>query len=144
MNIVALVQVRMGSNRLPGKALAEILGKPILWHIVNRLKASELLNKIVIATSTNPVDKVIADFATENSIDCYAGSENDLVDRLYLAAEKFRADIIVRITADCPLADPAVIDRVVRYYQEGQFEYVGFLNGRRVETPRRKPEADGH
>jgi spore coat polysaccharide biosynthesis protein SpsF len=130
MKIVAVVQARMGSSRLPGKVLAGILGKPALWHIVNRLQSCRTLDEIVIATSTNSADKAILDFARENNIPAYAGSENDLVDRIYRTARKFKADAIVRITADCPLADPAIVDKVTSFYLEGKsgYDYVSNIH----------------
>jgi spore coat polysaccharide biosynthesis protein SpsF len=114
--IIATIQVRMGSTRLPQKALKEILGKPMLWHLINRVKEAKLVDKVVIATTTNEEDKLLIHFAKENGIDYYAGSENEIVDRLYMAAKKFGAEAIVRITGDCPLIDPQIIDKEVEYY----------------------------
>jgi len=123
MKVVATVQARMASTRLPGKVMKEILGRPIIWHIVNRLKYAKLVNHTMIATSSNPADKEIVDFARKSKIDCYAGSEDDIVDRLYQASRQAKADTIVRITADCPLVDPALVDKVVKYYQDGRGKY---------------------
>ena len=99
----------------------------MLWHVVNRLGRSELINKIVIATSTDRDDLPISQFAEEHGIDSFAGSEDDVLDRYYQAARKFHADPIVRITADCPLIDPQVTDKVIRYYLENEdsLDYVG-------------------
>jgi len=132
MKVVAVVQARMGSSRLPGKVLREILGKPMLWHLINRLKAAELVDEIIIATSSNEGDKPIIKFAGENGIDCYAGSELDLVDRLYQTAKEYGANAIVRITGDCPLVVPLVVDKVIKYYLDGQdrFDYVSNINPR--------------
>jgi spore coat polysaccharide biosynthesis protein SpsF len=112
-HVVAIIQARMGSTRLPGKVLIDIEGKPVLWHLINRLQKSQLIDKIVIATTSNKNDIPILKFAEENGIDSYAGSEDDVLDRYYQAAKKFKADPIVRITADCPLIDPRIVDRVV-------------------------------
>lgn len=130
MKVVSIVQARMGSSRLSGKVMKEILGKPVLWHIVDRIKRAKLVDQITIATTNNPGDKIIVDFAKENTIDCYAGSENDIVDRLYQAAKRLKADAIVRITADCPLVDPAIVDKVIKHYLDGQgkFDYVSNIN----------------
>ncbi len=126
-NVVAIIQARMGSTRLPGKVLLDIEGKPMLWHVVNRLKKSRLIDKIVIATTVSERDLLILRFAEENGIDRFAGSEEDVLDRYYRAAKKFRADLIVRITADCPLIDPAVVDRVIQYYLDNKdnLDHVG-------------------
>lgn len=116
--VVAFVQVRMSSNRLPGKVLRPIDGKPMLWHLWWRLSQSETLDKIVIATSDLPSNDPIEDFCTQNNIACFRGSEDDVLDRIYQAAVKYKADTIVGITGDCPLVDPQSVDRVVREYQE--------------------------
>jgi len=132
MKVVAIVQARMGSSRLPGKVLKAILGNPTLWHLINRLQAAQLVDKIVIATSTNQQDKPIVEFAEENGIDCYAGSELDLVDRLYQTAREYGAEAMVRITGDCPLVDPLVVDRVTKCYLDGQdrLDYVSNISPR--------------
>jgi spore coat polysaccharide biosynthesis protein SpsF (cytidylyltransferase family) len=115
--IVAAVQVRFGSTRLPGKALAEVLDRPVLWHIVRRVKAAQSIDQVVIATSDEPADAPIRDFCNEHRIPCFAGSELDLIDRLYKTARFFGADVIVRVTGDCPLADPGVVDELVSAYR---------------------------
>jgi len=116
----------MGSTRLPGKVLREILGKPMLGHIIERLRGALLVDKIVISTSINSKDNAIEKFALANKIEYYRGSENDLADRLFQTARKFNADAIVRITGDCPLVDPVVVDKVVKCYlkNEGHVDYV--------------------
>jgi len=122
--VVAIIQARMGSTRLPGKVMKEIVGKPMLWHVINRVKNAKKLNDIVIATTNLKEDTQILDLASEIGVKTYAGSENDVLDRYYQAAIMSKADVIVRITADCPLADPNVIDKVVRYYRINDFDYV--------------------
>ena len=122
--IGAIIQARMGANRLPGKPLMLIKGKPMLWYLVERLRHSELVDKIIIATTSNPKDKTILNFANENSIPVMCGSEDDVLDRFYEAAKKIKADIIVRVTADCPLLDPKVVDEVIAVYLEGDYDYV--------------------
>jgi spore coat polysaccharide biosynthesis protein SpsF len=116
MKIIAAVQVRMGSTRLPGKVLAEVLDQPMLWHIVDRLRFAKLINEVVVATSNGAKDGPIRAFADKHGIPCFAGSELDVVDRLYRTARRFSADAIVRITGDCPLADPKIVDEVVETY----------------------------
>jgi len=120
MLIGAIIQARMGSSRLPGKVLKDILGKPMLWHLVRRLQRATLIEKIVIATTTRPADKHIIDFAKEMGVAYYAGSEEDVLDRYLQAAKIFRIDPIVRITSDCPLIDPWISDSVIRYYLQNK------------------------
>lgn len=120
MPLVAIVQARMSSTRLPGKVMREILGKPILWHLVNRLKGSRLIDKIVIATTDKANDEPILKLAQELGIDSFAGSEDDVLDRYYQAAKKYNADPIVRITADCPLIDPELVDKIIDFYLENE------------------------
>src|SRR6266446_1117928 len=116
VKIVAVIQVRMGSTRLPGKVLADVLGQPMLSHIIDRLRFAKRVDQVVLATSTADTDAPIRAFADERAIPCFAGSELDVVDRLYGAACQFGADAIVRITGDCPLADPKIVDEVVETY----------------------------
>ena len=106
----------MGSTRLPGKVMREVLGKPLLWHLINRLKWSQLIDKIVIATTDKAKDEPILKLAEESGIDSFAGSEDDVLDRYYQAAKKYNAEAVVRITADCPLIDPEVTDRIIGHY----------------------------
>jgi len=121
--ITAIIQARVGSSRLPGKTMKDILGKPMLWHMIKRLEKSKFIQKIVIATTDKESDKAILKLARELGIDSYAGSEEDVLDRYYQAATKFGVDIIARITADCPLMDPHVVDRVIQRYLTGDCDY---------------------
>lgn len=123
MRVVAAIQARMGSTRLPGKVMMEIHGKPMIRHIYDRLLSASLVDNIVIATSTNPQDSVIIKYADDSGIRYFSGSENDLVERMCLTARHFEATSIVRITADCPIVDPAVVDDVLRAFNEGRCEY---------------------
>jgi spore coat polysaccharide biosynthesis protein SpsF len=125
MKILAIIQARMNSTRLPGKVLKDIYGKPMLWHIFNRLRYAKLVDQIVISTSKEPADVSIVHFAEANQIPYYAGSELDLLDRWYQTARKFKADAMVRVTADCPLVDPAITDKLIKYYlDKGPFDFV--------------------
>ncbi len=116
--IAAIVQCRMGSSRLPGKALKEIEGKPLLWHFVDRIRKSKHINKIIIATTTNKEDDAIIKFARKEGLGYYRGSEEDVLDRFYQASKKFRIDIIVRVTPDNPMTDPQITDFVIQKHLE--------------------------
>jgi spore coat polysaccharide biosynthesis protein SpsF len=104
----------MASTRLPGKVLMDINGKPMLLRVIERIKHSKLNQKIIIATSINKEDDEIYDFARSEHIDVFRGSQSDVLHRYYKAAENFNVDVIVRVTADCPLIDPYVMDLVIQ------------------------------
>ena len=120
---VALIQARMGSSRFPGKVLEDVAGHPMLWHVVHRLRKAKLIDKVVVATTDRPVDDPIVDFCQEDGLACFRGDERDVLDRFYQAARVHHADVVIRITADCPLIDPAVVDRVVERFQQGDCDY---------------------
>lgn len=122
--VVAIIQARMASSRLPGKVLAEIAGRPMLWHVVERVRSVALVDLVVVATSGEPIDEAIVAFCAANKVACFRGHATDVLDRFYHAARHYGADAVVRITADCPLLDPAVVTRVIQVYQEGGFDYV--------------------
>ena len=114
----------MRSSRLPGKTMANVEGHPMLWHVVNRVRHARKVDRVVIATSTATSDDIIADFCKTNKIQCYRGSETDVLDRFYQAVCAENPETVVRITADCPLIDPAIIDLVVQQFQLGELDYV--------------------
>jgi spore coat polysaccharide biosynthesis protein SpsF len=122
MKTVAIVQARMGSTRLPGKVLQDLAGEPMLARVVNRTCRAKTLQEVVIATTTNMVDDVIVKLCEDRGWSWFRGSEEDVLDRYYHAAKKYQADFIVRITSDCPLIDPEVIDHVVQEFLERQPE----------------------
>ncbi|MDI3546984.1 MAG: spore coat polysaccharide biosynthesis protein SpsF [Halanaerobiales bacterium] len=123
--IVAIVQARMGSSRLPGKVAKEIVGKPMLAHLINRLKRAENLNQIVIATSKEKADDRVVEIAKREGVDFYRGSETDVLSRYIEAAQKFGADVIIRITGDCPLIDPVTVDEVIADFLKSEVDYMG-------------------
>lgn len=123
-NILIICQARYGSTRLPGKVLKKIIDKPLLWYVIKRLELVKTPNKIIIATVDTAENKPIMEFARNLGLDWFAGSENDVLDRYYRAAIKFEGDIIVRITSDCPLTDPAIVDRGIELFLNGDFDYV--------------------
>lgn len=124
MKITAVIQARVGSSRLPAKVLMDIQGKPMLWHIVKRVSSAKLIDEVVIATSKNNNNDRIVKFAKEHHFKIFRGSENNCLDRYYKAAKEFKADVVVRITADCALICPEVIDNVVSEYLRNSYDYV--------------------
>lgn len=125
MRIVAIIQARMGSTRLPGKVLKLVNRKPLLAYQLERLKSSKFIDEIVISTTTKKSDDEIEAFCIKNSVSYYRGSETDVLERYYETAVKFQADIIIRITSDCPLIDSQVVDKVIKYYIDNQnLDYV--------------------
>jgi spore coat polysaccharide biosynthesis protein SpsF len=124
--ITAIIQARMTSTRLPGKVLREIAGQPMLMRVVERVKRSKWLDKVIVATTDQPADDDIAEYCESRSYDCFRGSLNDVLDRSYQAALSVKAGILVRITADCPVIDPGLIDETVS-------AFLGFEKGSEVE-----------
>lgn len=124
MKIVATIEARMGSSRLLRKTLMEIGGKSILQILIERVKNSKLINEIVVATTTNEKDNVIIDFCDKNGYKYFRGSEEDVLDRVLKTAKTFNADIIVELTGDNPLVDPEVIDRIIQFYLDNDYDYV--------------------
>jgi len=116
MKTIAIIQARMGSTRLPGKVLQDLAGEPMLARVVNRTRRAQTIDETAIATTLLAQDDVLAQFSAARGWLCYRGSETDVLDRYYQAARQFGAEVIVRITSDCPLIDPSVIDQVVRAY----------------------------
>jgi spore coat polysaccharide biosynthesis protein SpsF len=114
--IVVIVQARTTSSRLPGKVLQEIAGQPMLVRVVQRLARAETIHQVVVATTTDPSDDPIAALCSVNGYPCYRGSLHDVLDRFYQAALAYHADIIVRITADCPIIDPRLVDLTVKAF----------------------------
>lgn len=118
----------MGSSRYPGKVLAPLGDRPMLAHVVERTARAELVDMVMIATSSTPEDDPIEAWALENGVMLFRGNLHDVLDRLYQAARSQLADVVIRITADCPFIDPALIDRTVRGlmgYLERQDEIIG-------------------
>lgn len=123
MKTVIIVQARMTSTRLPGKVLKTVLGKPLLEYQLERLSRVSKADEIVIATTTNETDQPIVELCNRLEVKYFRGSEDDVLSRYYYAAKKYCADVIVRVTSDCPLIDPEVIDNVITTYLENQQAY---------------------
>lgn len=129
--IAAIIQARMGSTRLPGKSLADVCGKPMLERVVERVRTSSLIDDVVIATTTEKRDDVLVEFAERLRLKSFRGSEDDVLDRFYQTARHYAIRTIVRVTPDCPLLDPRVMDRVIELYCSGDYDYVSNTQRRR-------------
>ena len=134
INKVAIIQARMGSTRLPGKVLRKINNVPLLKFQIDRINQSKLINQTIVATSNAENDNLIVEFCKANGIVCFRGSEDDVLDRYYRCAKKYKADIIIRFGADNPLIDPIIIDKVIQFYQDSEVDYAS--NGIPPETNR--------
>ena len=138
MNVIAIIQARMGASRLPGKVMLNLCHQPVLWHVYQRVKQSKKVDLTAIATTTKVDDDKIYEFCQQNNLPCTRGSQEDVLERYYQSAKFFNADIVVRITADCPMIDPLIIDKVVNMHVEGDYEVTGltgeFPDGLDVEV----------
>ncbi len=111
---IAIIQARMSSTRLPGKVLLDIAGEPMLARVIERAKRAKLVDDVVLATTTDPSDDPVAEFCAERGYNFTRGSLNDVLDRYYQAAKEYDADVIVRLTADCPVLDPDIVDETIQ------------------------------
>jgi len=121
--VIAIIQARIGSTRLPGKVLMEVNGRPLLAYQLDRISKSKKLDKVVVATSTLEKDNAIENFCKDYGVDCYRGSENDVMSRYYECCKQYNPDTVVRMTADCPLIDPEIIDKVVQKFKDDNVDY---------------------
>lgn len=123
-NILIICQARYSSNRLPGKVMKNIFDNPLLWYVIKRLEQVKIPNRLIIATATSKSNQGIINFAKNLNLNYFARSEDDVLDRYYKTAKKFNGDIIVRITSDCPLIDPDIIDYGIELFFQGNYDYV--------------------
>jgi spore coat polysaccharide biosynthesis protein SpsF len=123
MKTVALIQARMGSSRLPRKVLLEIDGIPLLKIMMDRVITSERIDEIIIATTEQVEDNAIEEFCESFGYKCFRGAENDVLDRYYQAAKKYNANVIVRLTSDCPLIDSRIIDETIELFNKSNCDY---------------------
>jgi spore coat polysaccharide biosynthesis protein SpsF len=121
---LAIIQARMSSSRLPGKVLKPILGRPMLAHHLERLQRGKHIDKLLVATSQEADDTPIANLCLDLGVDCFRGSLEDVLDRFYHAALPYLPDTVVRLTGDCPLADPEIIDRAIEYFNAHECDYI--------------------
>lgn len=124
MKIGVIIQARMGSTRLPEKVMKNIQGKTILGHVIERVKQSTLIDEIIIATTTLNKDSVIETESLNHGVKVFRGSEDDVLSRYYYAAKENDLDVVIRITSDCPLIDPNILDKVINCYLENNYEVV--------------------
>ena len=122
--IGAIIQARTGSSRLPNKIFENILGKPLLWHVCRRLTFSKFIDTLIIATTEKQEDDLVQNWAKENQILIYRGSENDVLSRFYGAASEYNLDVIVRITSDDPFKDPILIDLAIEKLINNDLNFV--------------------
>ncbi|MFC1869953.1 cytidylyltransferase domain-containing protein [Chloroflexota bacterium] len=124
MEIGFLITARLKSTRLPKKVILEIDGRPIISHMIDRLKQSKILDRIILCTSTNPQDKPLVDIAASENIDCFVGSEDDVILRLYEASRKFKLDYALNVTADNPLVSLEFLGEIANKYKETNADFI--------------------
>lgn len=124
MKVVAIIQARMTSTRLPGKVLKKVMDKTLLEYQLERVACSKQIDEIIVATTVNKSDDPIVELCNRLDVSTYRGSENDVLSRYYEAAVQSEADVVVRLTSDCPLIDPDIIDQVIEKYLTSDFDYV--------------------
>lgn len=124
MKIGAIVQARMGSTRLSGKVMKNLEGKTVLEHVIDRVRQSKLIDEIIIATTTHNRDDVIEAEALRCGVKAFRGSEDDVLSRYYYAAKENSLDVVIRITSDCPLIDSKVLDEVIKFYVDNNYDIV--------------------
>lgn len=124
MKVNAIIQARCGSTRFPNKVFALIDGKPLLWHVVNRLRYAGRIDQVIVATTVSAKDNAIEDWCRDSGVPCFRGSEENVLNRYYSASRAFPSDIVVRITADDPFKEPAVIDAVIGKLIEEGYDHV--------------------
>jgi spore coat polysaccharide biosynthesis protein SpsF len=124
--VAAIIQARMGSTRLPGKAMMDLAGKNVLTRVIDRVKAAKGLDSICVATTSLTADGIIAEEALKSGVEVFRGSEADVLDRFCRAARKMKADYVIRVTADNPLTDPGLIDLCIAELEKGKTDYAAF------------------
>ncbi len=123
MRVVAIVQARMGSTRLPRKVLKDLGGATVLERVLNRVRRVALADGVLVATTSQPADNAIVSECRRLAVDVFRGSETDVLDRYYNAAQQARADAVLRVTADCPFVDPVLLDELLRSFLAHRPDY---------------------
>jgi spore coat polysaccharide biosynthesis protein SpsF (cytidylyltransferase family) len=124
MKTVAIIQARMGSTRLPGKVLMPVMGRPLLQWMLDRIATCKDVDEIIVATTTNDRDEVIAKFTESLGYRVFRGSEDDVLDRYYHAASLVHCDAVIRITADCPLLDPNILGKMINDFEMNKLDFL--------------------
>lgn len=124
MKVLAVLQARYSSSRLPGKVLKPLLGEPMLFRQIERVRRSSRIDHLVLATSLDASDDPIEEMCREKSVDCFRGNLDDVLDRFYQAASRYSPEYVMRLTGDCPLFDPAIADSLAEFMEEGSYDYV--------------------
>ncbi|MGL4452582.1 MAG: cytidylyltransferase domain-containing protein [Sarcina sp.] len=124
MKVLCIVQARMGSTRLPGKVLKELHGHPMIYYTLTNLKKSRYIDEIVLATSDKEIDTPLAEYAKHIGFEVFRGSESNVLERYKQCADKYKGDVIVRVTGDCPLINPIITDNVITKYLMYDYDYV--------------------
>ena len=135
MKTIASVQARVGSERLPGKVLKNINGKPLLWYLIQRIRQSRLLDDVIVATTENQIDDQIVKFCETYGVNFYRGSENDVLDRISSMIKEKSIDVHVEFFGDSPLIDPHIIDEVIGYYFKYKDNYDFVTNSLKITYP---------
>lgn len=131
---VCVVQARLGSKRLPGKVLMELCDKPMLVHIVERLKSVDRIDRIIVATGGIVLNDPIREACAKYQIECYSGDEDDVLDRVYRAVQPMKPRNILRVTADCPLIDPTIVTELIEYFEANHLDHCGVATGAGVSS----------
>lgn len=121
--ILAIVQARMASTRLPGKVMKEVFNKPLIQYLLERLSLSKRIEKIILATSISRENDLLGVFVSKLGFDVFRGSEDDVLDRFYRAAKKYCPEAIVRVTGDCPLIDAGICDDLINFYEKEKADH---------------------
>ena len=150
MKIVAIVQARMGSTRLPGKVLRSIGNKTVIELLLERLHLSKKIDQIIVASTVNPKDIPLKEFLEEKGYKCELGSEENVLDRYVTVSKLYQADVVIRITGDCPLVDYRLIDTMIKYFLKEELDYFcntnppSFPDGLDVEIFKSESLYDAH
>jgi len=122
--VVAIIQARLGSTRLPAKIMKDLFGKSVLAHVIERIKQIKSIDDIIIATTTLGRDDIVENEAESRGAKVFRGSEEDVLSRYFHAAQKYHVNTVVRITSDCPLIDPFISDKMINYFHENEYDLV--------------------
>ena len=128
MKVLAIIQARMGSTRLPGKVMKKINDNTVIEIILERLKLSNMIDNTVVATTNNPKDISLREYLLERGYECEVGSEENVLERYVEVAKKNKAEIVIRITGDCPLVDPSLVDQMINYFRDNNLDYLSNIN----------------